>query len=74
MGTDSKNLVSNGNTYPADNRYINSIKLNGKIYSKNFFKHTDLIKGATIDLDMFPQPNMQRGITKSDFPYSLSNE
>ena len=69
-----KQIVINAKNNNVDNRYINSIKLNGKTYGKNFLKHTDLIKGATIDIDMSSTPNKQRGIMKFDFPYSLSNE
>ena len=69
-----KKIVSNAKNNNVDNRYINSIKLNGKAYGKNFFKHEDLIKGAVIDVDLSAKPNKQRGTAKTDFPYSLSNE
>jgi len=55
-------------------RYIDSIKLNGKEYSKNYFKHSDLIEGATIEFGMSAKPNEKRGVEKSDAPYSFSNE
>ncbi len=58
----------------ADNRYINSIKVNGKKYGKNYFTHADLLKGPTLDFDMAATPNRKRGTQKADFPYSLSNE
>ncbi len=57
-----------------ENRYIESIKLNGKNYTKNYFKHDDLMNGASIIYNMSPKPNKKRGIKKSDFPYSFSNE
>ena len=69
-----KKIVINAKNNSVDNRYINSIKLNGKAYTKNFFKHEDLIKGAVIDVDLSAKPNRQRGTAKTDFPYSLSNE
>ena len=55
-------------------RYIDNIKMNGVDYSKNFFRYSDLVKGATIDITMSETPNKSRGIDKSDAPYSLSNE
>jgi len=56
------------------NRYIESMELNGKNYTKNYLSHEKLMKGATLDFKMSSEPNMQRGIKKEDFPYSLSNE
>ncbi|MDO5665720.1 MAG: GH92 family glycosyl hydrolase [Bacteroidia bacterium] len=55
-------------------RYISELQLNGKIYTKNYVKHGDLINGAIIDIEVSDTPNKKRGINKSDFPYSFSNE
>ena len=55
-------------------RYIDNIKMNGKDYSKNYFKHSELVKGINIDIKMSEEPNKKRGINKSDAPYSLSND
>ena len=57
-----------------DNRYVKSVKLNGKAYSKNYFTHEDLLKGANIVYEMSPTPNKSRGVNEADFPYSFSNE
>lgn len=57
-----------------ENRYMKSVKFEGAPYSKNFLKYSDLIQGATIDVEMDDAPNKQRGIKDSDFPYSYSNE
>lgn len=55
-------------------RYIDNMKLNGEDYTKNYFKHSDLIKGAKIDITMSEEPNKERGVNKSDAPYSFSVE
>lgn len=55
-------------------RYIRSISLNGKEYSKNYFKHHDLMNGAKINIKMSETPHKSRGINKENFPYSFSNE
>ena len=56
------------------NRYISSIKLKGKNYTKNFFSHKDLMDGGKIQFKMAPVANKQRGILDSDFPYSFSKD
>ena len=57
-----------------ENRYIQSIEMNGIPYSKNYFKYEDLQKGATVSFEMNHVPNKQRGTKESDFPYSFSSE
>ena len=56
------------------NRYIQSMKLNGKNYTKNYVKHSDLVKGANLLFDMGPEPNKKRGIDKADLPFSISKD
>jgi len=55
-------------------KYVNSLKLNGNMYDKNWLSHKALLQGAVIDFNMSAVPNKQRGIKEADFPYSLSNE
>lgn len=56
------------------NRYIQEMEVNGEEYTKNWLSHKELMKGATINIEMGPEPNKKRGIKKEDLPYSLSNE
>ena len=69
-----KSLVINALANSAENFYIKSMKLNGQDYTKNYLDHNDLMKGAVLDIEMDNQPNKQRGIQPSDFPYSFSTE
>ncbi|MGV0833241.1 GH92 family glycosyl hydrolase [Empedobacter brevis] len=55
-----------------ENVYVKSIEVNEKKYSQNFFKHTELLKGAKIEFNMSSKPNKNRGIGLEDRPYSLS--
>ena len=48
------------------------MKFNGKNYTKNYLEHFEMLEGGTLDIEMGSQPNKQRGIEKSDFPYSFS--
>ena len=63
-------IKANGNT--DDNCYVNSLTLNGKPYSKNYIKHSDLMQGAQFVYNMSATPNYSRGTAESDAPYSFS--
>lgn len=56
------------------NRYIQSMKWNGKKYTKNFLNHSELVKGANLVFDMGSEPNKNRGVNKADLPFSLSKD
>lgn len=58
----------------AANKYIKSMKFNGKEDTNNWLSHSELLKGARIDFEMSNTANKNRGTAKTDFPYSLSNE
>lgn len=55
-----------------ENRYIRAMKLNGKAYDKNFLRHDDLMKGASIDFTMAPDPDTRRGTAADAAPYSMT--
>jgi predicted alpha-1,2-mannosidase len=69
-----KKLVINAPNNSADNKYIKALTVNGKPYDFNYLTHFELIKGGVLNFTMSNQPNKQRGIKESSFPYSLSNE
>ena len=63
-------IKANDNT--DDNCYVNSLTLNGKPYSKNYIKRSDLMQGAQFVYNMSAKPNYTRGTAESDAPYSFS--
>ena len=63
-------IKANDNT--DDNCYVKSLTLNGKPYSKNYIKRSDLMQGAQFVYTMSPTPNYSRGTAESDAPYSFS--
>jgi len=67
-----KRVVINAPGNNADNRYVQSVKWNGKGYPKNWISYNSLMKGATLEFEMSPVPNYSRGVNDSDFPYSFS--
>ncbi|PKV62922.1 GH92 family glycosyl hydrolase [Pontibacter ramchanderi] len=69
-----KQLVISAPENSADNKYINSMRLNGKSYDKNWLSHSELLKGGAIDFQMTNSPNKERGTKEGAYPYSLSRE
>lgn len=57
-----------------DNKYIQSLSINGTPSTKNFFTHDQLMQGGNIHYVMGSTPNKQRGISVSDAPYSFTKE
>lgn len=43
------------------NMYIQSARLNGKVYDKNYISHTDILSGATLELEMGSRPHKEWG-------------
>lgn len=71
--------LENGNKFKIDaknnsdqNVYIQSVLLNGKAYSKSYLKHSDIMKGGTMEFVMGDKPNTSWANLKEDRPYSLS--
>ncbi len=57
-----------------ENKYIQSLSVNGTPSTKNFFTHDQLMRGGNIQYVMGSTPNKQRGISDSDAPYSFTKE
>ncbi|RYG07950.1 MAG: glycoside hydrolase family 92 protein, partial [Chitinophagaceae bacterium] len=69
-----KKVVINASANSADNKYIQSLKVNGAAYSKNWLSHSALQNGAVLDFSMSATPNKAKGTKPADYPYSLSTE
>lgn len=54
----------------ADNKYIQSIKLNEKVYTKSYIMYSDIIKGGLMQYTMGKTPNKAFGKLKTDWPIS----
>lgn len=67
-------LVIDAANNSSENMYIESLRLDGNTYTKNYLKHGDLLKGGVLKFDMGSKPNLQRGTQAEDYPYSFSNE
>jgi predicted alpha-1,2-mannosidase len=58
----------------AQNKYIQSVTLNGQPLNKPWFLHSDIANGGTLTLEMGPAPNLQWGTAPGDTPPSMSTE
>ena len=54
--------------------YVESLMQDGVPYTKNYLRHSDLLKGGRLTFDMSGKPNLQRGTAEDDRPYSFSKE
>ncbi len=54
------------------NRYIKSVKLNGRPYAKAYITQQDIMNGGELSFEMTSSPNKKRQFKAEDLPYSLS--
>ena len=54
--------------------YIQSMTVDGRRYTSNYFNHNQLTKGCSIRFVMGDKPNTRRGTGTHDLPYSFSSE
>lgn len=54
------------------NRYVKSVMLNGKPYTKGFINYDDIKNGAELSFEMSSTPNKKRVFVGENSPYSLT--
>lgn len=54
------------------NRYVKSVKWNGKPYDKGFITQQDIMNGGVLEFEMSSKPNKKRLFTGDNQPYSLT--
>ncbi|MEO6684211.1 MAG: glycoside hydrolase domain-containing protein [Ginsengibacter sp.] len=69
-----KKLIINAPANSKDHKYVQSINLNGQPINKNWIGHKELLQGGQINWIMGKEPNKKRGVNKSAYPYSFSDE
>ncbi|ETZ23831.1 GH92 family glycosyl hydrolase [Pedobacter sp. V48] len=67
-----KKFIIEGNNNNKENFYISAATLNGKTYTKNYITHSDITNGGILKFEMSNKPNLQRGLSGDDKPFSLS--
>ena len=53
-----------------ENKYIQSVSLNGKSYNKSWFHHTEIMNGSTLIFKMGDTPNKTWGAAKESRPFT----
>jgi predicted alpha-1,2-mannosidase len=51
-----------------DNKYVQSVRLNGKPFDQLWFRHADIAQGGTLELIMGDTPNRSLGTTPASLP------
>ena len=69
-----KKLVIRTENNSANNKFIQSAKLNGAALNKSWFYHKDIINGALLSFKMGDKPNKVWGSAPSEAPPSMSKE
>jgi predicted alpha-1,2-mannosidase len=67
-----KDFTIIANNTGKENMYIKSVKLNGKLYNKNYILYQDIKNGGTLEFTMDKKPNKSRGIGKDAIPVNTA--
>ncbi len=54
-------------------RFVKEVRLNDKLYDRNYLNYDDLKNGARIHFSMSTQPDTLRGIRAEEYPMSMTN-
>ena len=65
-----KKFIVNAENVSLENKYIQSVTLNGKDYAKSWFNHTDIANGGTLSFSMGATPNKVWGAAKESRPFT----
>jgi len=65
-------VITNNNS--KENKYIQSVALNGKPVSKTWIDHAEIVEGGNLVFKMGPEPNKLWGNNPEDAPPSMSSK
>jgi predicted alpha-1,2-mannosidase len=63
-----KDIVILAHNNSRDNKYVQSIRLNGQLLDRVWFRHADIANGGTLELTMGDTPNTALGSDAPNFP------
>lgn len=70
---DGKTFTVKARNLSAENKFIQSARLNGQEWTKSWFTHEQLMAGGTLELVMGPRPNKDWAASPEDCPSSSIN-
>ena len=56
------------------NRYVRSVKLNGRRLTRRYLTREDIVSGGTLEFEMTARPRRKSAPSRGDLPYSLSKD
>ncbi len=63
-----KDLVIIAEHASRDNKYVQNVRLNGKLLDRVWFRHADIVNGGKLEIAMGDTPNTTLGSQPSQFP------
>ena len=63
-----KDFVIVANHTSHENKYLQSVRLNGKVMDQVWFRHADIANGGTLELTMGDTPNLSLGSSAKSLP------
>ncbi|AHJ98434.1 GH92 family glycosyl hydrolase [Hymenobacter swuensis] len=66
-----KTLAIEAKNNSAANKYIQSVTLNGRAYSRSYITHQQLLQGGKLTFEMGPRPSASWGVAPADRPKSV---
>ena len=67
----NKSFVVRAINNSPDNKYIQSVRLNGKKYTRTYITHADILQGGVLEIVMGDKPSAW-GTNEKDFPVSMT--
>jgi putative alpha-1,2-mannosidase len=53
-----------------DNKYLKSVRMNGRVQNRLWFRHAEVLHGLNLELEMSNTPNTTLGVAPADAPPS----
>ncbi|WP_437920984.1 GH92 family glycosyl hydrolase [Sphingobacterium sp. LRF_L2] len=68
---EGRNLEIIAKNNSAENKYIQSVRLDGKVYDKSYISYEDILKGGKLEFEMGSTPSATFGVSKETRPVSV---
>jgi predicted alpha-1,2-mannosidase len=69
---DGNNFLIRAKNLSKKNKYVQSVRLNGKPFEKSYLTQQEITAGGVLEFSMGPKPNKKRIFTEEQRPYSMT--